>query len=92
MIKLSKEKKRKAYKSMIKIFTSSIADYSRGFCSVGEEAANLHGIQFGFRETMKYLPELIQYKPHVMAMYGYWFSPYDREVRINIIKEILKTL
>jgi len=40
----------------------------------------------------KYYPEIYKYKPRKIRPDGYWFNPYDHELRIKILKEIIQNL
>lgn len=89
MYKLTTEQKITMYEKMIK--TIQKTNYCGGFC----DAFVCNTVWYNSDDMLKVLPELKKYKPHktIIDYYnGYWFDNDDNEIRLIILKEIIKNL
>jgi len=66
--------------------------WEEGLDSADDYFANTwYIVKYAIKNETPFMPEFIKYKPKETCG-NYWFVPTDREVRINILKEIIQNL
>jgi hypothetical protein len=88
-----KEDRLRIYKLMLDDLEETKANTTNYMCYGFCAALHFATYKLPFQPIITELPELMRYKPrHFYNGSAYWFDPLNRDIRINIILEIIKDL